>query len=461
MQEHFAKKPRLVIAGTHSGVGKTTVMVGLSEALVAAGMEVSGFKCGPDYLDPTYHARATRRICHNLDGWLMGKEAACDTLFVGSEGTDISLIEGVMGLYDGAGPKTQAGSAAEIAKWLQAPVVLVVDASGMARSARALVDGFLGFDKDVNFGGVIFNRVGSQRHLELLKEALGDLPVLGGLPKVLEGQFPQRHLGLKAASLGYVKEDVFQKWRDLACEWFDLEALKRLAHAAAPLRRPSRASLVVEEKCRLAVARDEVFSFYYEDNLARLKAMGASLVPFSPLKDDALPEGVHGVYLGGGYPETKALQLMNNASMRQSFRDFAARGGPIYGECGGMMYLCEQIVTKEGAFKMLGLLKGSCVMGDKLAALGYVEVETQRPSVLGRAGLRFRGHQFRYSHLESKDGFSEEVYKLHRRRDRKTLEEGYGHRSVLGSYVHAHWASNPEVCRGFVESCVSFKESAH
>jgi cobyrinic acid a,c-diamide synthase len=446
--------PRIVIAGTASGVGKTTVTVGLARALRARGLRVAVFKCGPDYLDPTYHARAVDGPCHNLDGWMMGRDAVLATFQRASEGADIALLEGVMGLFDGASPTGEEGSTAEIAKWLAAPVVLVCDAGGMARSIAALGRGFAGFDPELRLVGLVCNRVGSRSHLELLGKATAGAPaVLGGLPKEEALAFPGRHLGLRTADREAVPDRVFAAWGERVAEWLDVDALLRHAGAAATPAEDVAAAVTGGVRCRIGLALDEAFHFYYDDNLRRLESLGAELVRFSPVHDPHLPV-VDGLYLGGGYPEVHARALSANASMLADVVAFAAAGRPIYAECGGLMYMSTGIRTLDGELHpMAGLIPGEAVMCARLQALGYVEVETQTRSVLGPAGLRFRGHQFRYSELRGMPDQLERAYSVRRRRSGAVEREGYRAGSVVASYVHAHWASNPLVARGFVDAC--------
>ncbi len=459
--------PRLVIAGTASGVGKTTVVVALARALRARGLRVAVFKCGPDYLDPTYHARAAGVASHNLDGWMMGRDAVLATFARVAAGADIALVEGVMGLFDGVGPSSDEGSTAEIARWLDAPVVLVVDASGMARSLAALVRGFADFDPELRVAGVIANRVGSKSHLELLVRAVsGHPPVLGGFALEAELAFPERHLGLRTADQDAVPEARFDAWGARAEGGLGIEALLGLARSAPPLDAPPAPSepRTPPRRCRIGLAHDAAFHFYYDDNLRRLEQLGAELVRFSPLADAELPH-VDGLFLGGGYPEVHAAELAANRSMRASVERFAAAGGPIYAECGGLMYLARAIRELNGnAHEMVGLIPGEAVMHPRLRALGYAEVETQAPTILGAAGLRFRGHQFRYSDLVLDEGAGsgaglELAYSVRRRRSGEVLREGYRRGNLLASYVHAHWASNPRVAEGLVAACVTWRSS--
>ncbi len=447
-----------MIAGTASGVGKTTATIGLCRALRARGLRVALFKCGPDYLDPTYHARAAGRPSQNLDGWMMGRAGVLATFARAAAGADVAIIEGVMGLFDGASPTSEEGSTAEIAKWLAAPVALVVDAGGMARSLAAVAAGFAAFDPELRIAAIVANRVGSRGHLDLLRNALGPSPaspILGAFPKSAAHELPSRHLGLRTADPAHVPEALFDAWGGLTDEWWAIDALLAVARGAPALPPPEPPRITMAPRpCRIGLAHDEAFHFYYEENLRQLEACGATLVRFSPLGDARLPD-VDGLYVGGGYPELFAERLAANAGLRAAIAAFAATGRPVYAECGGLMYLSQAIRTLDGRrHEMVGLLAGEAVMADRLEALGYVEVETRSVTPLGPAGLRFRGHQFRYSRLVD-EAASALAYSLRKRRGGETSREGYLAGNVLGSYVHAHWASNPLVAQGFVEACAS------
>lgn len=461
---------RLVIGGVSSGVGKTTVTMGLARALRARGLSVSVFKCGPDYLDPTYLRLASGHAAHNLDGWMMGQQAVVSTFLEGSEGTDIALIEGVMGLFDGASPTDEAGCSAQIAKWLGAPVVLVADVSGMARSIAALVQGFSQFDPKLNLGGVVVNRAGSANHIDIVRQALAATrnapPLLGGFVKKPDLTMPSRHLGLHRASASPETEELLNAWGAEVRAGFDLDALVTLAQSAPDLKAPEcfevgsarSASTTGNICCRIAIARDAAFHFYYPDNLRRLRSLGVQLVPFSPIADAKLP-AVDGVYIGGGYPELYASQLAANQSMHDSLRAFADGGGPVYAECGGMMYLTEALQTLDGeTHAMVGIFRARAVMSSKLKALGYVEVTLQRNSMLGAKGQVFRGHQFRYSDLEGENAGADCLYEVQKRRGGAAFLEGYQRDNVVASYVHAHWASNPSVPAAWVNRCVQYRE---
>jgi cobyrinic acid a,c-diamide synthase len=446
--------PRIVVAAASSGAGKTTATVSLARAFRARGLHVAIFKCGPDYLDPTYHACAAGSPSHNLDGWMMGPEAVLATFARASAGADVALVEGVMGLFDGASPNGEEGSTAQVAKWLAAPVLLCVDASGMARSAAALVLGFARFDPQVELAGVLCNRVGGRSHLDLLKRALPEPPVVGGLPEETALSFPERHLGLHAAGADPAAEGRVAAWAERAASWMDLDAILAIARRARPLPIPQAEEPAPPTRsCRIGVAFDEAFHFYYEDNLRRLESLGAELVRFSPIRDARLPP-VDGLYLGGGYPELHAEALSGNAAMREAIAQFAKRGGPVYAECGGFMYLCSAVRTLDGrSHPMTGVFSAEAAMCERLQALGYVEVETRLGTILGPAGLRFRGHEFRWSELVGERACPGAPYAARRSPDGAAAPVGWRRGDALGSYVHAHWASNPRVAEGLVAAC--------
>ncbi|HXD91146.1 MAG TPA: cobyrinate a,c-diamide synthase [Candidatus Binataceae bacterium] len=454
------KVPRIVIAATGSGVGKTTVTVGLIAALRAQGLKVAPFKCGPDYLDPGYHARVAGRPSHNLDGWMMGRDGVRETFSRSAHGADLAIIEGMMGLFDSAAPTTDEGSTAEVAKWLDAPVLLVVDASGIARTIAAIAHGFAHFDPELRLAGLICNRIGGRGHLDLLRLASPAVSVVGGLPERREAAFPERHLGLLSANDDRVDASSFEKWRALCAEWLDLDEILRTAHPAAPLESaaPIAGAQDASARCRIGVAWDEAFHFYYEYNLARLETCGAEIIRFSPVHDHDLP-AVDGLYFGGGYPEAYARTLSANRSMIEAVRNFAGAGGPIYAECGGLMYLCDGIRTLDGTtFPLAGLIPGVAAMNESLQAIGYAEVETLAPCFLGPAGIRWRGHQFRYSTLDPQPPDSvERIYRVTPRWGGAPFAEGLRRGSMVASYVHAHWASQPAVAENFVAACAAWR----
>ncbi len=447
--------PRIVVAATGSGVGKTTLTVGLIAALRARGLKVAPFKCGPDYLDPTYHARAAGRASHNLDGWMMGRAGVLATFASAARDADVAVIEGMMGLYDGATPTADEGSTAEIAKWLDAPVLLVADCGGIARTIGAIALGFARFDPAVRLAGLLCNNVGGRGHLDLLRAASREFPIVGGLPRTSEAGFPERHLGLLSATEAAVPSSIFAMWGELVAAWCDRDAIMRIARSAPALDDPMDETPSDEpRRCRVGLAYDEAFHFYYEYNLRRLEALGAELVRFSPIHDQQLP-AVDGLYFGGGYPEAAASELSANDSMVRAVRNFAAAGGPLYAECGGLMYLTEGIRTLDGTtHPLVGLIPGIAVMHDRLQAIGYATIETRAPSLLGAAGTTWRGHQFRYSTLDpAPPEMIERLYHVVPRWGGESFSEGFHRGNLVASYVHSHWASNPAVPENFVHAC--------
>jgi cobyrinic acid a,c-diamide synthase len=451
----------LVIAGTQSGVGKTTITLGLIAALRRRGLTVQPFKVGPDFIDPGHHTRAAGRVCRNLDGWMLRQEDNL-ALFRGqAREADLAVVEGVMGLFDGYDGLSEAGSTAQMAKWLGLPVLLVVDSRSMARSAAALVHGFATFDPALALAGVIFNRVAGAGHLQYLQQALGQLKGIkcfGGLPREADLAIPERHLGLFTAEDHPLEDRRLEHLAAVLAEHLDLEGLlASLPELTIPRETPGAG---VPPYVRLGVARDQAFCFYYPENLELLAHFGAELVPFSPLRDRELPGNLHGLYLGGGYPELSAGQLAANAGMKQSIAALAERGLPIYAECGGLMYLAREIEDLEGnRHPMAGVLPLRVRMLPRLKALGYREVTLTAPGLLGPAGTRARGHEFHYSEIVGGTADLPRQYQITARQGQEAAAEGYCRNHILASYVHLHFMSNPEVARHLVESCLEYKKA--
>jgi cobyrinic acid a,c-diamide synthase len=456
--------PRLVIAGTQSGVGKTSITLGLVAAFKRQGLRVQTFKVGPDYLDPTYLALASGRPCYNLDGWMSG-EAYIRGLFARvCADADLAVIEGVMGLFDGADPAGLSGSTAEIALWLSAPLVLVANAHGAGRSFAAAVHGFATFLPEIRVAGVIANRCGSDRHAGGLRASLSGAalpPLLGAVRRGALPELPSRHLGLVSADAKQFSSAVLDQLAEGVEAAVSLEQVLQTAHSApemAPAKTETPASSTGVARVRLGIAKDEAFHFYYPDNLEALERAGCELVPFSPLHDDALPANLNGLYIGGGYPEEHAQELAANHAMLESLRRFAESHHVIYAECGGLMYLSQGIETLEGVrHPMLGLLPAWTRMCPRRKSLGYVEVTLARESLWGHAGDMLRGHEFHYSELAHLPAGCELAYKLRYRRSERPAAEGFQSGQVLASYAHIHFASRPEAVRHFV-SCL---ESSH
>jgi len=451
----------LVIAGPQSGVGKTTIALGLLAAYRRRGFKVQSFKVGPDFIDPGHHTRAAGRVCRNLDGWMLTKGANMESFQCQAQGADLVVVEGVMGLFDGHDGIEEAGSTAQMAKWLGLPVVLVVDARSMARSAAALVHGFATFDSALRLIGVIFNRVGSPTHLDYLREAVeqaGEVRYFGGLPREEDLAIPERHLGLVTSEDYPLGGDYLRRLADLVERHLDLDGLLDALPPITAKGEPAAAAHA-PAVVRLGVARDRAFCFYYPENLEWLARFGAEIVPVSPLDHRDLPE-VHGLYLGGGYPELFARELSANRSMRRAIREQAAAGLPIYAECGGLMYLSREICDLEGRrHAMAGVLPFAVRMLPRFKTLGYREVTLTVDCLLGPAGTYARGHEFHYSEIIVEPADLPRVYQVAGRRGAPPHREGYAVNRVLASYIHLHFGSNPEIAGHMVACCRMFKEN--
>jgi len=446
----MAQIPRVVIAGAHSGAGKTSLTLGLVALLRKSGLKVQTFKVGPDYLDPTYLAMASGRPCYNLDGWMMGREYVERLFHRASAESDIAVIEGVMGMFDGISPASSDGSTAQIACWLDSPVLLVVNTHGMARSVAALVQGYTNFDSKVRIAGVIANRCGSQRHAEILRQSLDAAlcpPMLGAVQRGSIATLSSRHLGLVSAGPRLVPPGMIEGLADAMAPALDVEKILQIARAAPPLPGADLSGEACPHQYRLGIARDEAFHFYYPDNLDALDHAGCELVDFSPLSDRQLPEDLDGIYLGGGYPEEFAAALSDNADMRAQVRHFSRM---IYAECGGLMYLAEEIQTQEGSnHPQVGLLPARARMGRSRKALGYVEVTFTQSTCWGEAGDSVRGHEYHYSELVQAPDW-DTAYSVEQRSAGNVFAEGYVKRRVLASYIHLHFASRPEAIQAFI-----------
>ena len=452
----------IVIAGTKSGCGKTTVSLGLMAALVKRGLKVAPFKVGPDFIDPGHHSRIAGVGSRNLDGWMLSQNFNLDVFAKGMKDADIAVVEGVMGLFDGYDGKSDAGSTAQIAKLLGLPVILLVDAASMARSAAAIVMGFEHFDAELTYAGVIFNHLGSARHLQYLKEAVQDrieMPCLGGILRDTAIAIPERHLGLVTREDHPLAEENIDRLAGLIEKSIDLDLLLNdLADVDLPRQTRERPHNQIEKKVRIAVARDNAFCFYYEDNLDLLEQQGAELVFFSPMVDQNLPQDIDGLYLGGGYPELFAEKLAENAALRDRVKEKSVGGMPIYGECGGFMYLCEELIDlNNNRYRMSGCFPFATRMFTRLKALGYREITLSRNTVIGNAGLTIRGHEFHYSELTSLSQDVATVFSITDRSGMDKTSEGYLINHTLGSYNHLHFGSQPDVARCFVENCLTYR----
>lgn len=454
--------PAVLVAGTSSGVGKTTVVLGMMAALRRRGLVVAPFKVGPDFIDPSHHAAICGRPSRNLDTFMMGMDGVRRSFARGVEGADVAVIEGVMGLYDGL-DATEVASSASVAKALGAPVLLVMNVHGTSRSAAAMALGYRSYDPKVEVAGLILNRVGSERHRSLLEDALAPLgiPILGTLPRRGEIALPSRHLGLEMgfesrhdldALADFVEENAYlDRILELGCQ---VPAVEPEAQAE-----PEAETVQDQEggRIRIAVAYDEAFCFYYAENFEILRRLGADLRFFSPIRDP-LPEA-DGLYLGGGYPELYAGALEESPT-RHEIKKAAEDGMPIYGECGGLMYLCEAVISKDGNSedekRMAGVLPATTSMTGRLQALGYVEGDVVAENPVVAKGTVIRGHEFHYSKMDcARD--ARFAYRFRRGTGIDGNKDGLVEHEALGSYLHTHFTTFS--VERFVESCRGYRRS--
>ena len=454
------KNKRLVIAGSRSGVGKTTISLGLMAALTNRGYEVQPYKVGPDYIDPGFHTLVTDNPSYNLDSYFLGEKGVKEVFADNTANSFISIIEGVMGLFDGKG-KESTSSTAEIAKILNSPVVLVVDGKKMAQSGAALAYGYKNYDSELDVRGIILNNIGSQRHYQLLKEAIESKPVnlevLGYLLRQDKLELPERHLGLVPTQESKDLNNYISKLVKLIERNIDIEKILEIADKSLEINQEKKKLYKKEEKYNvdLGIAYDQAFNFYYQYNLDVLEEMGANLIYFSPLKDNNLPK-VDGIYLGGGFPESFLKQLESNRSMKKDIFKKAQKGMPVYAECGGLMYLSDLIVDlKKNKYKMAGLISGQIEMKDSLQEMGYKEIEVVKDNVILNKGEKARGHVFHYSKISKISKEVKKCYKL-----KKDKLEGYSSKfNVLASYLHLHFGSNLNIVNRFLHTAKKFKKN--
>lgn len=452
--------PRIVIAATNSGAGKTTIVTGILAAMKSKGYNVQSYKIGPDYIDPGYHQLASEKPGHNLDTWLVPATKINEIFTRTAESSDIAIIEGVMGLYDGG--RKEISSTATIAKLLKAPIILVIDAKSMGESAAAIALGFKMFDPKIDFAGVIINRLGSQTHKKIICDAMAkiDIPVLGCIFRENQMVLPQRHLGLTPVTENQAGKSI-SIIRDAVLQQCDIDSLYRIAKAA-----PSIPSCSVQKflkqtdlKIKIGVAHDEAFSFYYPESLDVLKELGAEIVFFSPLHDQKIPD-VQGLIFGGGFPEMFAKELSGNQSMQRSIYELAEKGLPIYAECGGLMYLTKSLKDfSENVFNMVGLIPAVCQMHDKLQTVGYIEAEALNDSILCRKGTTIHGHEFHFSSMsidENLENIFPWAFKFTKLRTGKMYYGGYATDNILASYLHLHFAGNINLAKQFIEKCYNY-----
>ena len=450
--------PRIVIAGVTSGVGKTSVAVAIMDAFRKKGLHVQPFKVGPDFIDPSYHSSVTNKHSRNLDAWMMGRKGVLDCFSSACKSADIAVIEGVMGLFDGMSGKNDYASTAHVAKILDAPVLLVVDASKGARSIAAIVLGFLHFDRKLRIAGVILNNVAGQRHAGYITEALAEtvkVPVVGVIPRNSDIKMEERHLGLVPAI--ELKEAnrhlIICRIAKYIAEYLDIDKILDLCSTSTlPQSAPQ---VKVPVRTRIAVALDESFNFYYFDNLDALRRSGAQLVFFSPVCDRKLPEGIQGIILGGGFPEVLADRIEKNRSMIMSIRHAVDDGMPIYGECGGLMYLTRSIRGYKGekkARKMAGIVRADTLMTNRLT-LNYTDAECNGP-LFGKTHMR--GHEFHYSSIQDISADTRFAYSMKKGRGVTGNHDGFIiNDSGIAAYMHLHFA-NSKLPERLVLSCVRY-----
>ena len=457
--------PRVVIAGDRSSAGKTTVCIGLLSLLRERGLQVQGFKVGLDYIDPGFHTLVSGRRSRNLDGFLMSPEVVKELFVRACEDADIAVIEGVRGLYEGLNYYDDVGSTAQIAKILRCPVIMVVDAASITRSAAALVNGYRSFDPEVNLSGVILNNIGSSRHGEKAERAVEEycgLKVIGKIPRRSDLAISMRHLGLITAEECKSRWDdfnnVLNRIKEAIESNLDISALLEIADSAPALNLPEprlfQHHAHTRPRVTIGVAFDEAFNFYYHDTLDLLRHEGAEIVYFSPIRASRLPEGLDALYIGGGFPEIYARELAANKQMRRAIRDFHDAHGVMYAECGGLMYLLDELEYGGDAFEMCGVIEGRVKFRER-RLVNYVEGEFRRGCIIGSRGTRFKGHEFHRSVIElgnenkNKDRFA---YRMLRGEGIYEGLDGIITNNCLASYTHLHAASYREFAPNFVAS---------
>ena len=481
MSIKFLNIPRIAIAATHSGSGKTIITLGIMAALKKRSLTVQGFKCGPDYIDPGFHTAITRRQSRNLDSWFIKPALLKKVFFNNAHDADISVIEGVMGLFDGRNSFNNHGSTAEICQTIQAPVILVLDARSMARSAAAIVRGFQVFSKKVNIAGVIANKIGSKNHLEIIRESVEKecgIPLIGGILFDEKMKIPERHLGLLPALESGNLDNLFNHLAEVMENSLDMDQLLKItgyrkktnpvAATLQPYLKP-----VQKLPIKIAVARDAAFNFYYPENLEAMRQAGMEPVYFSPLKNEPLPVGVCGIYLGGGFPEVFSRQLSRNHISKKTLKDAIDNGMPAIAECGGFMYLVDEIVDQNNkVFSMTGILPGRVIMQKQRAALGYREISGLKNNPVLKEGDVIRGHEFHYSVYEpaacagntnKKTGYVYEnkkgqMFSAYRMKGRNTDQEsGFVYKNLVAGYAHFYFLSNLKMLLRWAAVCREYE----
>ncbi|MDD1725845.1 MAG: Ni-sirohydrochlorin a,c-diamide synthase [Euryarchaeota archaeon] len=470
MEHTNSSVPRLLIAADRSSAGKTTIATGLMSVLSKEGHVVQPFKVGLDYIDTSYHSEVTGRFSRNLDGYLMERHAIIETFYHAMRGADIGIIEGVRGLYEGLESLSDVGSTAQIAKMLNCPVILIIDARSITRSTAALVKGYISFDRRVDIRGVILNKIGSQTHAAKAKKAIEHytgIEVIGQIPRKDSMHLTMRHLGLVPASEGLKRNGNFRKQLDTienVIQSIDVDKVLQIAKSAGKLPRvkpkvfvsSSKGSVGHKKRVRIGVACDEAFSFYYRDLFDLFSLNGTKTIPFSPLHDEKIPD-VDGLYIGGGYPEIFADELESNSSMRDSIAAHAQADLPVFAECGGLMYLTESLTYGGRSSKMVGVIPANADMANK-RVIGYVTGTTVRDNVIGQKGTKFRGHEFHYSELTDLGNKPQFAFQLQKGTGISDGRDGVQVGQALASFTHFHPLSYPNLATTFARSCAKFSD---
>ncbi|AKL93571.1 cobyrinic acid A,C-diamide synthase CobB [Clostridium aceticum] len=449
-----------LLAGTQSGVGKTTISTGIMGALKKRGLSVKPFKVGPDYIDPQFHHYVTGNPSRNLDGYMLEEETLKALFYKNLAATDIAVVEGVMGLYDGRGIEKDQGSSAHIAKILNLPVILVINGSGMSSSAAAMVLGYKMYDRDVDIKGIIINNVSGEKHYSILKEVIErdtDTKCIGYLNKNVNIELKSRHLGLIPCGEVPELQKKVDEVVEMVEETIDIEALLGLATPMEAVKAPEKN---LDKNLTIAYPYDDAFNFYYQDNLDLLRELGCNLVSFSPLKDRYLPEKIHGIYMGGGFPEVFAKELEDNHSIRQAIYKKAQEGLPIYAECGGFMYLSKGIQTFEGSYhEMVGIFDTAAEMTKRLQRFGYCEVTTREDSKFFKNSFTIKAHEFHRAVVKGEEDHY--IYDVKKTKDNKVIDRwncGQEKYNCIGAFPHIHFYSNPCFVESFIERCQVYKK---
>ena len=447
------KIPRIIIAGASSGVGKTSITCSIIYALQKHGFSVQPFKVGPDYIDPGYLSSISKHETYNLDAWLMGKKQLL-TSFISNSKSDISVIEGVMGYYDGFGGDSNYASTHHVASLTKSPVLLVLDASKTSRSIAATALGFLKFHRNSHIVGIILNKIGSIKHELLCRSALEKtkIPIIGVIPKNSLLNMPSRHLGLISTLENKILKKQIEKISKIISEFIDINKIIKIAKTSIDLVKESKFAHK-KTKTTIAVALDTSFNFYYQDNLEALRREGADLKFFSPIKDKKIPK-CDGLYIGGGFPEILGKSLAKNQQIKKSIKNLSEDNLPIYAECGGLMYLTKSILSDNKKYKMIGLFDAETKMTKKMR-LNYTKGRIISKNTLSDKSRNFQGHEFHYSHLENVSSDSKFAYSLEIGEGIKNHQDGLIQNNTLASYGHLYFDSS-NFAEIFVKNCINF-----